>query len=43
MQLSLRTHYEQFMSSAISSGKYSSKDDVIRKDHQQNPVFMRKF
>ena len=31
MQLSLGTHYEQFMSNAVSSGKYSSKDDVIRK------------
>lgn len=31
MQLSLGTHYEQFMADAISSGKYSSKNDVIRK------------
>ena len=31
MQLSLGTHYEQFMSNAVSSGRYSSKDDVIRK------------
>jgi len=31
MQLSLGTHYEQFMSSAVSSGRYSSKDDVVRK------------
>jgi len=31
MQLSLGTHYEQFISSAISSGRYSSKNDVIRK------------
>ena len=31
MQMSLGTHYDQFMSSAISSGRYSSKDDVIRK------------
>ena len=31
MQLSLGTHYDQFMSSAVSSGRYSSEDDVIRK------------
>jgi len=31
MQLSLGTHYEQFISSAISTGRYSSKNDVIRK------------
>jgi len=31
MQLSLGTHYEQFISSAISSGRYSSKNDVVRK------------
>jgi antitoxin ParD1/3/4 len=31
MQLSLGTHYDQFMSSAVSSGRYSSKNDVIRK------------
>ena len=31
MQLSLGTHYDQFMSSAVSSGRFSSKDDVIRK------------
>jgi len=31
MQLSLGTHYEQFISSAISSGRYSSENDVIRK------------
>ena len=31
MQLSLGTHYEQFMSNAVLSGKYSSEKDVIRK------------
>jgi antitoxin ParD1/3/4 len=29
--MSLGTHYEQFMTEAIQSGKYTSKDDVIRK------------
>ena len=31
MQLSLGSHYTQFMSDAISSGRYSSENDVIRK------------
>jgi len=31
MQLSLGTHYDQFMSNAVLSGRYSSKNDVIRK------------
>ena len=31
MQLSLGAHYEQFMSEAISSGRYSSKNDIVRK------------
>ena len=31
MQLSLGTHYEQFMANAVLSGRYSSENDVIRK------------
>jgi len=31
MQLSLGTHYDQFMESAVLSGRYSSESDVIRK------------
>jgi len=31
MQLSLGTHYELFISNAVLSGRYSSKNDVVRK------------
>jgi len=31
MQLLLGTHYDQFVSNAVSSGRYNSKNDVIRK------------
>ena len=31
MQLSLGSHYMQFMSEAVLSGRYSSENDVIRK------------
>jgi len=31
MPLSLGTHYDQFVSNAVSSGRYSSESDVIRK------------
>ena len=31
MQVSLGSHYTQFMSDAVLSGRYSSENDVIRK------------
>jgi putative addiction module CopG family antidote len=31
MEVLLGTHYDQFMSNAIMSGRYSSKEDVVRK------------
>jgi putative addiction module CopG family antidote len=31
MEVLLGTHCDQFMSSAIMSGRYSSKEDVVRK------------
>ena len=31
MQFSLGTHYDQFVSNAVSSGRYNSERDVMRK------------
>ena len=47
MQFSLGTHYDQFMSNAVSSGRYNSKDDVIRKailllEMEENKISMLK-
>ena len=31
MKILLGTHYDEFMSNAVMSGRYNSKDDVVRK------------
>ncbi|MDR3266650.1 MAG: type II toxin-antitoxin system ParD family antitoxin [Tannerella sp.] len=31
MEISLGTYYDRFMSDAVMSGRYSSKNDVVRK------------
>jgi antitoxin ParD1/3/4 len=31
MQISIGTHYDKFMVDAVQSGRYTSKNDVIRK------------